>query len=88
MFKYAVVPVAVIGALVATTPGADDHRREAVAQLDAVCERLPLGRNVCGNAMDLVGGNLRYSNHLLWSTGRLGRVETFGMLGQVVVVAE
>lgn len=81
--------VAVLGVLAATNPHEDGHARALVERAKQHCsESGQVGRALCGGATALATMGLDYNDHLLYSTARLGDVETVGALGQVVVVRE
>lgn len=81
--------VAVLGVLAATNPHEDGHVRALVERAKQHCaDGGQVGRTLCGGATALATLGLRYDDHLLYSTARLGEVETVGALGQVIVVRE
>ncbi|MGE5503477.1 MAG: hypothetical protein ACM31L_03550 [Actinomycetota bacterium] len=75
-------------ALAATNPGPQDHRRIVVEHAARRCSESPFVKALCTGIVDFAAGHLAYRDWRLFSTGRLGQMETFGALGAVVVVRE
>jgi hypothetical protein len=80
--------LAAMGVLATTCPGAEAHRAAVVERVRMSCGESMFVRALCGSLVQFAGSNLRYRDWHLFSTGRLGQMETFGALGQVVVVKE
>jgi|AGTN01.1.fsa_nt_gi hypothetical protein len=79
--------VAVFGVLAATNPHEDRHARAMIEHARQGCGG-EVARALCGGATALATLGVSYEDHLLYSTARLGSVETLGVLGQVLVVGE
>lgn len=84
----ALAATAVLAALALTNPREDDHRRTVIEHVRAQCGQSVLARALCGGLMEFASANLTYGDYRIFSTGRLGHMETLGVLGKVVVVRE
>lgn len=84
------VPAAagVLAVLAATNPREDAHARAMVSHSQKTCGDNQMARLLCGGATALASLGVAYDDHLLFSTARLGKTETVGVLGQVVVIRE
>lgn len=85
MLKLMVPAAAVVLAvLAATNPREEAHARAMVQHARQACGDGV--RLLCGGLASLATLAIDYDDHLLYSTARVGEVETIGVLGQVVVV--
>lgn len=74
-------------AMAATNPHEDGHARAMVERAEQSCTGGgEIGSALCGGAASLATMGIHYEDHLIYSTARLGGVETFGMLGQVFII--
>jgi hypothetical protein len=80
--------VGVLAVLAATNPHEDAHARAMVNHSQQGCGDNAMARLMCGGATALASLGVVYDDYLLFSIARLGRTETVGVLGQVVVVSD
>lgn len=89
MTKSIALCLALFAALAASNPREDHHARRLVEHAGQHCGRAgDLGRLMCGGMATLATAGMEYRDHVVFSTARLGSVETLGVLGQVLVVTE
>ncbi len=86
MLKYAVLPVTLAAALAVSNPGAEDHKQEAMTHVRNSCGRSPLDRAACAKLAGMLDNTVEYRDYVLFSTGRLGGVETLGLVNSVVIL--
>lgn len=81
--------LAILAVLAATNPHEDGHARALVERAKQHCsDGGQVGSALCGGAAAVATLGMAYDDHLLYSTARLGDVETIGALGQVMVIRE
>lgn len=86
MIKSLALCLALFAALAASNPREDDHARRMVEHSRDGCRQAgELGRLMCGGATMLATAGMDYRDHIVFSTARLGEVETVGVLNRVVV---
>ncbi|MEW5729724.1 MAG: hypothetical protein AB1918_17980 [Pseudomonadota bacterium] len=89
MVKSIAFGLALFAALAASNPREEHHARRMVERASQDCGRAgDLGRLMCGGMASLATAGMEYRDHVVFSTARLGSVETLGVLGRVLVVAE
>lgn len=77
-----------VTAMAATNPDETAHVRALVDHAKRNCWDSSLAREMCGGMASLASLALSYDDHLLYSTARVGSVDTVGVLGRVMVVSE
>lgn len=83
--------VAVVGLLVAalaTNPDETAHSRAMVQHVKAKCADNTMARALCGGVASLATMGVVYEDHILYSSARMGEIETLGVFGKVMVVDE
>jgi hypothetical protein len=88
VWTAAIVALSFAAVLAATNPTDGDHRRVVVERSRASCSNTLFIKALCGDVLDYAASHLRYDDWRLFSIGQVGPMETFGVLGTVVVVRE
>lgn len=88
MIKTVALGLAAFAALAATNPRQNAHAKVMIAHADKICGGETMGRFLCGGLTALASAGIEYDDRLMFSTARLGEVETIGILGQVVVLGQ
>lgn len=89
MLKIAVVTVvALLVAALATNPDEAAHSRAMVQYVKNKCANDVMARALCGGMASLATMGVAYQDHILYSSARMGEIETVGAFGKVVVVSE
>ncbi|MGE5477564.1 MAG: hypothetical protein ACM3Q1_12970 [Bacteroidales bacterium] len=79
---------ALLAVLAASNPPETAHARALVEHAKKNCLNNNLVREMCGGVASLATLALAYDDHMFYSTAHVGNVNTFGLLGRVMVVSE
>lgn len=79
---------AVLAVLAASNPSETAHTRALVDHARHTCLDNRLVKDVCGGFASLASLALAYDDHLFYSTAHVGKVETVGVFGRVMVLSE
>lgn len=86
MIRTVALGLAAFAALAATNPRQPAHVKAMVGHAEENCGGEAMGRFLCGGLATLASAGVDYDDRLVFSTSRLGGIETIGILGQVVVL--
>lgn len=75
-------------AMVATNPSEGDHTRVLAAHMKRVCWDVRAAKPQCPDHLSSTHFGVVYDDRLLYSSARLGEVETLGLFGQVMILSQ